>query len=214
MTPMDDRGVQKFQRDGAARRANADGQAGRWHRRGTVASVNIGAPEILVDENGREWKTAIRKAPVAGRVPVRGVNVAGDEQANREVHGGPDKSVYAYGTEDVDWWAVTLDRQLRPGAFGENLTVDGLDVSEAVVGERWQVGTVVLEVCQPRIPCAKLGLAMGDAVEVIDVPAHGLTVGEVIRAYHERDHAVAARMLDAPELAPMWWTWARERLAG
>ena len=110
--------------------------------------------------------SAIGKAPVEGRVRVEGVNVEGDDQADRRVHGGPDKAVYAYAREDAAFWAGELGRELGPGAFGENLTTEGLDVSGAVVGERWRIGDVELEVCQPRLPCNKLALRMGEPLMV------------------------------------------------
>src|SRR4051794_16567785 len=106
--------------------------------------------------------SAIAKAPVARSVRVEGINVAGDLQADRRVHGGPNKAVYAYAREDADWWAGALDREIANGMFGENLTVEGVDVSGARIGERWRAGTVELEVCQPRLPCSKLGLRFGD----------------------------------------------------
>ena len=76
--------------------------------------------------------SAIGKAPVSGRVRVAGVNVDGDDQADRTVHGGPDKAVYAYAHEDSLWWSARLAREVGPGMFGENLTVEGVDVSGAV----------------------------------------------------------------------------------
>ncbi len=128
---------------------------------GRVESVNVGAPRA-VQVNGHTVWTAIWKSPVEGRVPLRGVNLRGDDQADRTVHGGPDKAVYAYGAEDTEWWEAQLGVSLGPGAFGENLTVRGVPVSEATIGERWAVGSTVLEVAQPRLPCFKLGLRMGD----------------------------------------------------
>src|SRR6478735_5412178 len=106
--------------------------------------------------------SAIFKEPVEGRVRVEGVNLAGDDQADRSVHGGPEKAVYAYAREDADWWEDVLGIDIPNAMFGENLTTEGLDVSGAVVGERWRIGTVELEVCQPRLPCSKLGLRFGD----------------------------------------------------
>src|SRR5919205_1072755 len=120
-----------------------------------VISVNVGTPRE-VDTGRRIVRTAIWKHPVEGRVPVRGVNLAGDDQADRSVHGGPDKAVYAYAAEDTEWWERELGRQLGPGTFGENLTVRGLDVTGALIGERWRIGTALLEVTAPRIPCWKL----------------------------------------------------------
>jgi MOSC domain-containing protein YiiM len=179
---------------------------------GVVESVNVGTPRP-VSWRGQTVLTAIWKAPVAGRVRVRGVNVDGDEQANKEVHGGVDKALYAYAAEDLDWWSQQLGREVGPGSFGENLTVRRIDVSAAVVGERWQAGSALLEVSQPRTPCFKLGIRMGsqrfprqfaaagrpgaylrilaegevaagDPVEVVYRPDHGLTVAEVSRIYH------------------------------
>jgi MOSC domain-containing protein YiiM len=178
---------------------------------------------------GRPVMSAIGKAPVAGRVRVEGVNVAGDDQGDRRVHGGPDKAVYAYASEDAAWWAQQLGREIVPGMFGENLTTEGVDVSGAVVGERWRVGTVELEVCQPRLPCFKLGirfadplmvrlfgeasrpgaylrivregeLAAGDAIEVLDRPAHGVTVA-LVSAAILLDDSLRATAAAAPELA-------------
>src|SRR5439155_1407414 len=90
--------------------------------------------------------------PVSGRVAARGVNLAGDEQADRRAHGGPDKAVYAYAIEDTRWWERNIGRALGYGEFGENLTTEGIEVNDALVGERWQVGTAVLEVSAPRVP--------------------------------------------------------------
>src|SRR3954453_22305239 len=128
---------------------------------GIVESVNVGVPQP-VEVNGHTVLTAIWKSPVEGRLPVRGVNLRGDDQADRTVHGGPDKAVYAYAAEDEEWWRRELGRDLGDAPFGENLTTRGLTVSGAVIGERWEVGSALLEVAQPRLPCFKLGLRMGD----------------------------------------------------
>jgi MOSC domain-containing protein YiiM len=119
---------------------------------GVVESLNVGTPR-LVQANGHSVLTAIWKRPVQGPVALLGVNLRGDDQADRTVHGGPDKAVYAYALEDTAWWETQLDRSLGPGAFGENLSVRGLPVSEAVIGEQWAIGTSLLEVAQPRLPC-------------------------------------------------------------
>src|SRR5215218_5387576 len=206
-----------------------------------VVSVNVGTPQPVGLRRGRPVRSAIAKAPVEGRVRVEGVNVAGDDQADRRVHGGPDKAVYAYAAEDTAWWDAELGRALGPGAFGENLTVAGVDVSGAVVGERWRIGTVELEVCQPRFPCFKLGLRFGDpkmlkrftraerpgaylrirregelgagdAVEVAERPAHGVTVALVARAVMI-DHALLVDAAAAPELPADLADWMLERAA-
>jgi hypothetical protein len=87
------------------------------------------------------------------------VNLAGDDQADRKAHGGPDKVVYAYPVEDARWRQEQLGRSLGYGEFGENLSTEGIEVNDALVGERWQIGTTVLEVSEPRIPCWRLGFA-------------------------------------------------------
>src|SRR4051812_28411845 len=125
-----------------------------------IVSVNVGAPR-LVRWRKRDVLTSIFKDPVAGRVAVQGVNLAGDDQADRNVHGGPDKAGYAYAQEDLDWWSAELGVPVTPGVFGENLTVAQVAVTEAVIGERWRVHDVLLEVCGPRTPCYKLGIRMG-----------------------------------------------------
>jgi MOSC domain-containing protein YiiM len=195
-----------------------------------LVSVNVGRPKtVAVRRNGEPVESAIGKHPVAGRVRVAGVNLAGDDQADRTVHGGPDKAVYAYASEDTAWWTAQLERPLEPGTFGENLTVDGVDVSGAVIGERWRIGSVELEVCQPRLPCFKLGirfgdpsmvrafalarrpgaylrivregeLGAGDPVEVADRPDHGITVAFVSWAVLG-DPSLRERALTAPRLA-------------
>jgi MOSC domain-containing protein YiiM len=130
---------------------------------GALISVNVAVPrQIAVSRHGEPVISAIDKRPVAERIAVRGTNLAGDEQADRSVHGGPDKALYAYGAEDIRWWAQQLGSDVGPGRFGENLTTDDVDVSGAVIGERWRVGSTELEVCQPRLPCFKLGLIFDD----------------------------------------------------
>jgi MOSC domain-containing protein YiiM len=125
-----------------------------------IRSVNVGTPRS-VEWRGRAVTSAIWKDPVAGPVAVDGVNLSGDDQADRRVHGGADKAVYAYASEDYDWWAESTGA-LAPGTFGENLTTTGIDLGASTIGDRWRVGSAVLEVAQPRQPCYKLGIRMGD----------------------------------------------------
>lgn len=128
---------------------------------GTIVSINAGTPRT-VEWRGQTIFTSIFKTPVAGHVRLEGVNVAGDEQTDRLVHGGPDMAVYAYAAEDYAWWENQLGTTLAPGRFGENLTTRGVDVTGALVGERWKIGSVLLEVASPRFPCYKLGMRMDD----------------------------------------------------
>ena len=150
-----------------------------------VLSVNIGAIRE-VEWQGEIVTTGIWKHSIAGRVALRGVNLVGDDQADRSVHGGPDKAVYAYAREDYDFWR---DRESMPtafGLFGENLTVEGLDLSSVLVGERWRVGSTVLEVAQPRLPCYKLGIRVGDPHFLKRFMAAG-RLGAYLRVIHEGD---------------------------
>jgi MOSC domain-containing protein YiiM len=126
-----------------------------------IVSVNVGQPQT-VSWKGQTFTTAIIKHPSNVALPVRGVNVEGDDQADRTVHGGRSKAVYAYALEDYEWWKNGAVEP-KPGLFGENLTTQGVDLSNCRIGERWQVGTTVLEVSEPRIPCYKLGFRLGDA---------------------------------------------------
>ena len=125
-----------------------------------VVSVNVGRPRT-VEWRGRQVTTAIWKEPINGPVTVEGVNLVGDDQADRRVHGGPDKAVYAYALEDYAWWATNTGA-LTAGTFGENLTTAGIDLNDCHIGDRWQVGSATLEVSQPREPCFKLAIRMHD----------------------------------------------------
>ena len=125
-----------------------------------VVSVNVGEPRT-VEWRGRSVTSAIWKHPVDGPVLVAGVTLDGDDQADRRVHGGADKAIYSYSSEHYAWWSTQIGA-LAPGTFGENLTTSGVDFNTARIGDRWRVGTTLLEVAQPREPCFKLGIRMGD----------------------------------------------------
>jgi MOSC domain-containing protein YiiM len=205
----------------------------------SVLSVNV-AQIRQIPRQGRMVPTGIWKLPVEGRVAVRGVNIEGDEQADRAVHGGPHKAVYAYAREDIDWWQDELGRELPNGVFGENLTVRGLDLGAALIGERWRVGSAVLEVSEPRFPCWKLGvrfddpkmlkrfaaarrpgaylriaeegeLQAGDSVEVISRPDHDLTIAAFAHVFLG-DHSQLGRLL-IPEVSQGWREWVAEQAA-
>ncbi|MBJ7472182.1 MAG: MOSC domain-containing protein [Solirubrobacteraceae bacterium] len=194
----------------------------------SVLSVNVGLPKVIGVRRGEEVLSGIDKRPVDGRLAIRGTSFEGDGQASLDLHGGPDMAIYAYAAEDSAWWAQQLGREITPGMFGENLTTSGVDCSGAVIGERWALGEVVLEVCQPRLPCYKLGMhfqdptilkqftqasrpgaylrvvqegtvGAGDTVEVLSRPDHGVTIALVADAL-QLDHALAAQALQAPEL--------------
>jgi MOSC domain-containing protein YiiM len=208
---------------------------------GNIVSVNVGAPRAVTWAGG-VVSSAIWKSPQVGRVRVEGVNLAGDDQADRRVHGGPDKAVCAYASEDYEWWTAALGTHIGPATFGENLTTVGLDLGAAVVGQRWRVGSAVLEVAQPRSPCFKLGMRMGnagfvddfdasgrtgaylriiesgeigagDAVEVGPSPAHGFTVAELYATRHARTRAALERVVSVEDVPVVWRDWAVHRLA-
>ena len=195
-----------------------------------VVSVNVGGIR-RIEWRGSVVSTGIWKQPVNGRVALRGVNFDGDDQADRTVHGGPDKAVYAYAREDYDCWRDEEGMDTSPGFFGENLTLDGLDLAGAIVGERWSVGSALLEVAQPRLPCFKLGIRVGDhefpkrfqrakragaylrvieegdvgagdAVFVSARPAHGVTLRSMVEALQDPARATVLRGVSG--LPPFW----------
>jgi MOSC domain-containing protein YiiM len=204
-----------------------------------LLSVNV-AEIREIPRRGRMVKTGIWKFPVEGRVAVRGVNVDGDQQADLKVHGGEFQALYAYAREDYDWWAEELDQEMPPGTFGENLTVEGVDLTEAVVGEHWRIGSTVLEVSLPRIPCFKLAhkmgdpkfikrfaqgrrpgcylriveegeLGAGDEIEVADRPTHEVTIG-LLNETKLFDQSLASKVLAArDELPDGWLDWVSLR---
>ena len=155
--------------------------------------------------------TAIDKRPVPGSVHVATLGLVGDHVCDTAKHGGVDKAVYAYARADAARWADELGRDLPPGWFGENLRVDGVSASDAVLGQRWRVGGALLEVSQPRTPCVSFAIwaqepqwikrfsergdngtylrvleegpvQAGDVIDVEYTPSHGVTVRDVFDA--------------------------------
>jgi MOSC domain-containing protein YiiM len=177
-----------------------------------VLSVNVGMPrEVAADD--RLVLTSIFKSPVPGRIPIRNHNLAGDQQSDLSVHGGRAKAVYAYPHEHYEFWRVQLPEvDLRPGHFGENLTIEGLLEEDVHVGDRLRVGSSELVVTQPRLPCFKLGIrfgradmvkrflnsgrtgfyfsvaaegdvAAGDAIEIVERHPAAISIPELLRMY-------------------------------
>ena len=127
-----------------------------------VISVNVGQPRE-VEFQGRTILTSIWKTPVEGRVRVAGVNIEGDRQSDLRVHGGPAKAVYVYPSEHYEFWRRELPGVDLPwGAFGENLTTEGLLESDTFAGDVLRIGSAEFVVTQPRMPCFKLGIRFGD----------------------------------------------------
>lgn len=177
-----------------------------------LLAVSVGGPQE-VEWRGQRVRTSIFKTPVPGRVRVGRLNIAGDRQSDLSVHGGLEKAVYGYPSEHYAFWRRELpDTELGWGAFGENLTTEGLLEEDICIGDRYRLGTTELVVTQPRTPCYKLGirfgrpemvkrfhqsgrsgfyfvvvregeLATGDLIERLARDEHGLTVADVVRLY-------------------------------
>jgi len=126
-----------------------------------LISVNVGQPR-RVPWRGQTVATAIFKEPVEGAVQLRRLNLDGDRQADLKVHGGPDKAVYVYPSEHYEFWRLELPGTELPwGAFGENFSTEGLLEESTGIGDRYRVGSVLVTVTQPRMPCYKLGIKFG-----------------------------------------------------
>jgi MOSC domain-containing protein YiiM len=128
-----------------------------------IVSIQVGQTTSYVHDSAadgkpRSWTTAFFKSPVSGSVRVGEMGIAGDQQADRKNHGGLDKAVLAYSADHYAYWRQHLNLPDIPhGGFGENLTIADLDESGVCIGDRWQVGDVLVEVSQPRQPCWKMG---------------------------------------------------------
>ena len=200
-----------------------------------IISVNVGLPR-QVTWQGRAITTGIFKEPVAGRVAVRALNLDGDRQADLTVHGGREKAVYAYPAEHYAYWRAALPGvALEHGAFGENLTTEGLLEDDVQVGDRFRVGSAELVVTQPRLPCYKLAarfqradivkrflasrrtgfylavaregeVAAGDAIERVARDGAGLSVALVTQLYvGEDDDRGALRRAAGAAALPASW---------
>ena len=196
-----------------------------------VISVNTGQEADLVI-GGKPARSAIEKRPAAGPVRVGFLGLDGDEHADKENHGGPEQAVYAYDREDLDWWVERLGRELRNGQFGENITTMGLDITGAMIGEKWQIGTAVVQVTSPRIPCitfqSRLSedrwvkrfaaarrpgaylrvltpgtVGAADEARVVDRPAASVTVAESMLAYYG-DQDLMRRLLKVEGRGEKW----------
>ena len=191
---------------------------------GRVTAVCVSGPRPIRLPGAGDTTSAIDKRPVPGRVAVHRLGLDGDVQVNQKFHGGEGQALYAYAQEDADWWAAEVDQDLPAGRFGENLRTSGVDLTGAVLGERWRIGAVLVEVTAPRTPCAKLrahwgvprlikrftehgasgaylrvletgDLGAGDPIEVVERPDHGVTIGLAFRVFTTERHRLA-------ELAP------------
>ncbi|MGW2644736.1 MOSC domain-containing protein [Streptomyces sp. NPDC001393] len=181
-----------------------------------LLSVNLGRPQPVPYTDQAEGVTGIDKKPADGPVRVaapgpKGVGasgLAGDAVCDLRHHGGDDQAVYAFAREDLDDWERELGRSLANGCFGENLTTDGVDVSGALIGERWRIGSgVVLEVTSGRIPCRTFQGHLGERAWVKRFTQKGATgaylrviepgeirAGDAIGIVYRPDHGVTAAM--------------------
>jgi MOSC domain-containing protein YiiM len=125
-----------------------------------VVSVNAGRI-VAAAWAGKPQQTAIDKSPVSGPVTVRTLGLDGDEIGDPRFHGGVHKALYAYPSEDYAWWSERLGRPVPVGLFAENLTTVGIDVSGAVLGEHWRIGSVLLSPSEVRTPCRTFRSWMG-----------------------------------------------------
>lgn len=196
-----------------------------------MISVNTGQGQPA-SWAGRLGRSAIDKSPRSGPVTIGRLGAGDDVQVDQEHHGGLYQAVYAYAREDLDWWTEQLGRELPNGVLGENITTAGLDVSAALIGETWQLGTAVVQIASVRVPCGTFagwmgergwvkrfaaagrpgaylrvlqeGVAgAGDPIEVLTRPPDSVTVAGALRAYYG-DVELMRWLLTAPGLDPGW----------
>ena len=186
---------------------------------------------------GSEGKTGIDKRAVSGAVVFAQEHVANDVIVDTQSHGGYDQAVYAYAREDADWWEREIGTSIDNGRFGENLTTLGIEVNTAVVGEQWEIGSVILEVSQPRIPCRVFAgfwqrptlikefmaagrpgtylriiqegeITAGDSIKVIKVPEHGVTIADIYAAKNG-ERSKVREIAQVKELSMKYQEWAK-----
>ncbi|MFA5919227.1 MAG: MOSC domain-containing protein [Candidatus Nanopelagicaceae bacterium] len=203
---------------------------------GEVISVNVTYLAHEGEWTGSVGRTGIDKRSVSGRVTLAENAVEGDVVANRKSHGGFDKAVYAYSREDANWWENELGIVISNGRFGENLTTEGIDLNEAVIGERWSIGTALVEVSQPRTPCRVFAgfwdrpnlikeftdagrsgaylriieeghIGAGDEIVMVGKPSHGITISELFVARGEERSRIF-ELLAAPGSSNSVRQWA------
>jgi MOSC domain-containing protein YiiM len=207
-----------------------------------IVSLNVGLPREVA-WHGKPVSTGIWKRPVEGPVMLRTLNFDGDGQADLTVHGGPDKAVYAYPAEHYGFWRRELPELDLPwAAFGENLTTEGLDEESVAIGDRFRIGGAELVVTQPRLPCYKLEIRLGegmirrllesrrtgfyfrvaqegrvqsgDAIERIARDPEEVRVADVVRVYafDKGDRETMRRALRVAALPEGWRRWFTERI--
>lgn len=203
-----------------------------------VLSVNIAKRIHTGEWTGSEGRTGIDKEPVNGAIEFKDNSVAGDSVIDRKAHGGYDKAVYAYAIEDAKWWEGVISRELRNGSFGENLTVQGIELNSSLIGERWSVGSCILEVSEPRIPCRVFAgfwdrptlikdftdarrsgtylriieegkVSAGDEIKVISKPDHEISVLDIFEAKAGNREKIQ-EIVKVRELSEKYLEWAKK----
>ena len=203
-----------------------------------VLSINVTSVVHQGEWTGSEGRTGIDKRSVTGSVEFKNNGVAGDQIIDTNVHGGYDQAVYAYAREDALWWEKEIGEEIPAGRFGENLTTEGIDVNAALVGEQWKIGSVILEVSQPRIPCRvfagfwKLATLIkdftqagrpgaylriiqegtaqaGDVIEVIYKPDHAISISDLFSA-KSGERAKINEIKVVPQLSQGFKEWAEK----
>ncbi|CAB4916729.1 unannotated protein [freshwater metagenome] len=203
-----------------------------------VLSINITSVVHQGEWTGSEGRTGIDKRSVDGLIEFKNNGVAGDRVIDTNVHGGYEQAVYAYAREDAIWWEKEINEQIPAGRFGENLTTEGIDVNAALIGERWKIGSVILEVSQPRIPCRVFagfwkratlikdftqagrpgtylriiqeGSAQaGDSIEVIHKPNHDISISDLFAA-KSGERSKINKIKEVSDLSSEFKEWAEK----
>lgn len=203
-----------------------------------VLSINVAKRIHTGEWTGSEGRTGIDKEPVSGHISFEKNGVSGDSVIDKKVHGGYDKAVYAYAIEDAKWWEEEIGRTLRYGSFGENLTTAGIDLNRSLIGERWSVGSCILEVSEPRIPCRVFAgfwdrptlikefteakrsgtylriinegeICAGDEITVISKPSHQISVLDIFEAKAGNREKIK-EIASLEELSEKYQDWARK----
>lgn len=209
---------------------------------GKLLSINVAAIIHHEDWAGSVGKTGIDKRPKLGRVSLENDAVEGDQVLDTKNHGGKDQAVYAYAREDADWWEKEIGLEINNGRFGENLTTQDIDVTNAIVGEKWAIGTCILQVTMPRIPCKVFQgfwqrpnlikeftqaqrpgaylkiiqegyVSAGDDIRVFDIPQHGITIKDLFMA-KSGERSKIKDINQIPGLALKFKEWSEKIAAG
>ena len=207
-----------------------------------LLSVNVTSIIHYEEWSGSVGKTGIDKRPKLGRVAIENDGVEGDSVLDTKNHGGEDQAVYAYAREDADWWEKEIGIEIANGRFGENLTTSGVDVTNAIIGEIWKIGTSTLQVTMPRIPCKVFQgfwqrpnlikeftqaqrpgaylrileegyVEENSPIEILEIPTHGITIKDLFAAKSGERSKINV-INEIPGLAPKFKNWSEKIALG